>query len=122
MPGLISDELINNLRNVAYKQLVTEVKIHRLVYSEGPYGSAETDQVVATVMTWFKPDYKGSLRVQSGGQIGHASDAEFRFAVGTDVQVGDRLEVNGETDFIVQDVNTGATIQLYLKATAKRLE
>ena len=122
MPGLVSDQLISNLRSVVYKQLVTPVRIHRQVRTEGPYGTEETDQVVATVMTWYKPEYKGTLKVQPGGQIAHGSGAEFRFEVGTDVRIGDRLEVNGETGFIVQDVNAGATIQLYLKAWCERLE
>ena len=122
MPGLISDQLINNLRTTAYKQLVTPVKVHRDVRTEGPYGTAIADTVVLETFTWFKPEFKGDLTAQAGGQIGHGSGAEFRFRFDEDVQIGDRLEVNGETGYVVQDVNTGATITLYLKAWCNRLE
>lgn len=122
MAGLISDQLINNLRVVAYKQLVTPVTVHRTTREEGPYGTQETDVVAFTTMTWFKPDFKGDLSVQPGGQVGQGSAAEFRFRWGTDIRIGDRLEVEGQSNHIVQDVNDGATISLYLKARTNRLE
>ena len=122
MSGLISDELINNLRTVAYKQLVTPVDIYRSVRSEGAYGTDETWTLVASTYTWFKPNFAGNIVVQPGGQLGHGSDAEFRFAVGTDIQIGDRLTVNGESGFIIQDIDDGATIQLYLKCSTQRVE
>ena len=122
MPGLISDQLINNLRTVAYKQLVTPVKVHRTIRQEGPFGTVEVDAVVLETTTWFKPVFKGNLTIQPGGLVANDSGAEFRFRFGTDIQVGDRLEVNGETDYIVQDVNAGATIQLYLKAWTEHLD
>jgi len=116
MPGLISDQLIDNLRVVAYKQLVTPVKIHRSVKSEGAYGTMETDQVVLETECWYKPAFKGELVLQPGRMIANPSNAEFRFRWGTDIRVGDRLEVAGITNNIVQDTNIGATISLYLKA------
>lgn len=122
MAGLISDQLINNLRTVAYKQLVTPVTIKRVVRTEGSMGTVETLQTVAVTKCWFKPVFKGDLTVQPGGAIQNDSGAEFRFSVSTDVRVGDQLSVNGEGGFIVQDVNDGATIQLYLKAWTQRME
>lgn len=122
MAGIISDQLINNLRVTAYKQLVTPVNVHRTTRGEGPYGTQEIDAVVASTMCWFIPEFKGELQVQPGGQIGHGSGAEFRFRHDEDIRIGDRLEVNGEIGYVVQDVNSGATIQLYLKAWTNRLE
>ena len=122
MAGLISDQLINNLRTVAYKQLITPVQVWRDVKSEGPYGTKTVSTLVGTPFCWFKPNYKGNLVIQPGGNIANDSGAEFRFSHGTDVQVGDRLTVEGQDNYVVQDVNVGATIQLYLKAWAERTE
>lgn len=122
MAGIISDQLIDNLRVTAYKQLVTPAKVWRKVDSEGPYGTTQTDTLVATVMCWYIPEFKGNLNIQPGGQVGHGSGAEFRFRHDQDIRIGDRLEVNDEPGFVVQDLNAGATIQLYLKAWTKRLE
>lgn len=123
MAGLISDQLIDNLRSVAYKQLVTPVTIKRKTRTEGPYGSAETLNTVSTVKCWYKPVFKGSLQALPGGWISNDSGAEFRFSVGVDVRVGDYLTLDdGATYYTVQDVNDGATIQLYLKAWAERQE
>jgi hypothetical protein len=122
MAGLISDQLLRNLRRVANKQLVTPVKIHRTVTTEGPYGTVETDAVIADTTCWYKPAFKGDLTIQPGGRIAVDSGAEFRFDIGEDVRVGDRLEVNGVTGFIVQDTTADATIQLYLKAWTEVIE
>jgi hypothetical protein len=120
--GLISDQLISNLRVVAYKQLITPVTVHRMVRGEGPYGTSETDTVVATTLCWYVPEYKGNLEVQTGGQIAHGSGAEVRFRFDEDIRVGDRLTIGGIADHVVQDVNVGATITLYLKAWTNRVE
>jgi hypothetical protein len=122
MAGLISDQLLRNLRVVANKQLVTPVKVHREVKSDGPFGTTTTDTVVAETVCWFKPAFKGSLNIQPGGRIALDSGAEFRFDIGEDIRVGDRLEVNGVTGFVVQDTSADATIQLYLKAWTEVIE
>lgn len=122
MAGLISDQLLRNLRRVANKQLVTPVKIHRVVAVEGPYGTVETDVVIAETTCWYKPAFKGDLTVQAGGRIAVDSGAEFRFDIDEDVRVGDKLEVNGVTGFLVQDTTADATIQLYLKAWTEVIE
>jgi len=116
MAGLISDQLIASLRTTAYKQLVTPVKVHRMVKVEGIYGTAEQDTVVLETMCWYKPIFKGDLVVQTSGLVANPSNAEFRFRWETDIQVGDKLEVAGIANNVVQDTNEGATISLYLKA------
>ena len=122
MAGLVSDQLIDNLRKVAYKQLVTPVKVHRLTKTEGPYGTNEVDAVAIETTCWFIPKFKGDITMQAGRLAANDSGAEFRFRWNEDIRNGDRLEVNGETNYVVQDVNKGATIQLYLKAWTERLE
>ena len=116
MAGLISDQLINNLRTTAYKQLVTPVRVHRRTKIEGIYGTSETDAIVLETMCWYKPIFKGDLVEQPSRLVANPSNAEFRFKWGTDIQVGDRLEVEGMGNNVVQDTNEGATISLYLKA------
>jgi hypothetical protein len=122
MPGLVSDQLIDNLRKVAYKQLVTPVTVHRPTKEEGEFGTKETDFVAFETMGWFIPAFKGSISRHAGNLAASNSGAEFRFRWDEDIQVGDHLEVNGQVGFIVQDVNSGATIQLYLKAWCERIE
>lgn len=122
MAGLISDQLLRNLRVVANKQLVTPVKVHRMVATEGPFGTVEVDTVVAETMCWYKPAFKGDLRVQPGGRIANDSLSEFRFDINEDIRVGDKLEVNGVTGYLVQDTSADATIQLYLKVSTQVLE
>jgi hypothetical protein len=122
MPGLISDQLLRNLRVVANKQLVTPVIVRRRQKVENEYGTVEQDVVVGTFMAWYKPAFKGDLRIQPGGKIANDSGAEFRFDIDSDIRVGDRLEVDGEPGFIVQDTTQGATIQLYLKAWTQVIE
>lgn len=121
MAGLISDQLINQLRNVAYKQLVTDITIKRPSLSADAYGSSETLATVATTTCWVKPQFKGDITTQPGGLAGHDSAAEIRLRWGTDIQVGDFVEVAGSR-FRVQDINAEATISLYLKAWVKRIE
>lgn len=116
MAGLISDQLITSLRATAYKQLVTPVKVHRMVKVEGVYGTSEQDTVVLETMCWYKPAFKGDLVMQPGGLVANPSNAEFRFRWDTDIRVGDKLEVAGIDHNVVQDTNAGATISLYLKA------
>jgi len=116
MAGLISDQLIASLRTTAYKQLVTPVKVHRMVKAEGIYGTSQQDTVVFETFCWYKPVFKGDLVLQPGSRVANPSNAEFRFRWETDIQIGDKLEVAGIPHNVVQDTNAGATISLYLKA------
>lgn len=114
MPGLINDQLINQLRRVAYKQLITPCTIRRVTRTEGPFEMVETWADVFSTTCWYKPSYTAKVDEQIGF-IGRVENAEIRFRWGEDVRLGDRIVVGGN-QYHVQDTNDGATIALYLKA------
>lgn len=119
MPGLISDQLISNLRNVAYRQLVTPITIRRAAKVENDFGTGETWADIQTTNCWFVPSYKAKTGRMTGF-IGQEENAEVRLAWGTDIATGDRCVIEG-CEYLVQDTNSGATISLYLKVYVERV-
>lgn len=119
MAGLISDQLISNLRSVAYRQLVTPITIKRATKVESVYGTDETWATINTTTCWYVPSYKAKTEKMTGF-VGQEENAEVRLAWGTDIKPGDRVLIEGD-EYLVQDTNTGATIALYLKVYVERV-
>lgn len=118
MSGLINDQLLNNLRNVAYRQLVTGVTIQRYTDSAG---------AADTTLAWV------DVQATTGWLVGKPSDVEegtgrraivpnvyeLRLRQGTNIIPGDRCVIGGAV-YIVQDTNAEVTISLFLKARLRR--
>lgn len=119
MAGLINDQLISNLRNVAYRQLVTPITIRRATKVESAFGTDEVWTDIETTTCWFVPSYKARTERQVGF-IGQEENAQVRLAWGTDIAPGDRCVIDGY-EYLVQDTNAGATISLYLKVYVERV-
>lgn len=121
MPGLVSDTLLNNLRNVAYKQLVTPVTVRRRTKGEGPTGTSVTEADVLTSTCWVVVRQVSSMTMEPGGLLAAVARAEIRFRYGTDVRIGDILVIGGQR-WTVQDTNEEATITLLLKTWCERVD
>ena len=121
MPGLISDALLNNLRNVAYRQLVTDVTIERVTFSAGAADTSRSWSEVESTTGWLVEE----RHAYPGEDVGHRDTAtqsyELRLRQGTDILPGDRCLIGGSY-YTVGDVNSEVTISLFLKATLRRVE
>jgi hypothetical protein len=121
MPGLISDQLLSQLRNVAYRQLVTPLEIKRPIRTETTNGTEEVLTTIVSTAGWLKDMNKASLSEESGSIIASTGIYELRLRQGIDIAVGDTVVID-EADFTVQDVNDRVTISLYLKAVLRRVQ
>jgi hypothetical protein len=120
MPGLVSDQLLNNLRNVAYRQLVTPVTIERFATVAGPADTTKSWTTVVDTTGWLVG--KNTPAIQIGVEERSTIDAlyELRLRQGTDCTNGDRVLIGGAY-YAVIDVNAEVTISLFLKASLRRV-
>jgi hypothetical protein len=121
MAGLISDQLIAQLRGVAYRQLITPVTIQRSTKTEGAYGTEETWATVVETTGWLVAKNDGKIDVATGGLVGSLGIFELRLRWDTDVRISDKVVIDGG-EYIVHDENSEVTISLYLKCGLRRLQ
>lgn len=119
MSGLINDQLLNNLRNVAYRQLVTTVVIERGTDSQTTADTKFTWAAVASTTGWLVGINSPDVETGVGNRAIISNAYELRLRQGTNVQPGDRCLIGGAY-YIVQDVNSEVTISLFLKARLRR--
>lgn len=120
MAGLISDQLLDNLRVVAYRQLITPVTIQRNTYTTTDADTKKVWTTVTETTCWLVGKNNKSLDTNPGSQIVVDSGYELRLRQGTDLQPGDRCIIGGET-YSVIDENSEVTLSLFLKATIRRV-
>ena len=120
MAGLISDVLLDNLRVVAYRQLITPVIIQRNTYTTTDADSKKTWATIATTTGWLVGKNNVALDQMAGSRLVVDSGYELRLRQGTDIQPGDRVLINNEP-YAVIDENSEVTISLFLKATLRRV-
>lgn len=121
MAGLVSDTLLNNLRSVAYRQLITPVTVRRRTKSEGPNGTVVTESDVFSTTCWVVVKARHGMTVEPGGMLAAVTGAEIRFRFGTDVRIADILVI-GDQRWTIQDTNEESTITLLLKAWCERVD
>src|SRR5258706_4438788 len=85
MAGLISDQLLNNLRAVAYRQLVTPVVIQRNTYTTTDADSKKVWTTIGTTTGWLVGKNNVSLDLITGQQLVVDSGYELRLPHGTDL-------------------------------------
>jgi hypothetical protein len=118
--ALISDQLLNNVRSVAYKQLVTPATIKRKTRVETANGVENTVAPVATLNCWVVVRAAGAMQIQPAGHLTETDQAEIRFRITDDVRVNDVIVVAGK-QWTVQSTNDEATITVFLRAFCKRV-
>ena len=120
MSGLISDQLLDNLRAVAYRQLVTPVVIQRNTYTTTDADTKKTWTTIGSTTGWLVGKNNTRLDMSPGSRITVDSGYELRLRQHTDIQPGDRCLIEGGT-FTVIDENSEVTISLYLKCSLRRV-
>lgn len=121
MPGLISDQLLDNLRTVAYRQLTTDVEIKRATLTTTDADSKKTWATVTTTTGWLVEKKDGALTVGPDRRAVTEQRYELRLRDGTDILPGDQAVIGGATYYVI-DVNSEVTISLLLKAALRRVE
>lgn len=120
MAGLISDQLLDNLRQVAYRQLITPVTIQRFTAVTTDADTKKTWVTISTTTGWLVG--KNNPRFDNEGRrLVVDSGYELRLRQGTDIHPGDRCVIGGE-NYTVIDENSEVTISLYRKASLRRIE
>jgi len=120
MSGLISDQLLNNLRVVAYRQLITPVTIQRSTYGTTDADTKKTWATVAETTGWLVGKNNAALDTSTGNRLVVDSGYELRLRQGTDLRPGDRCVIDGE-NYAVIDENSEVTLSLFLKASLRRV-
>lgn len=120
MAGLISDQLLNNLRAVAYRQLVTPITVQRNTLVLTDADTKKSWVTVVTTTAWLVGKNNASLDLE-GSRLVVDSGYELRLRQGTNVLPGDRVIIDGQ-NYAVIDINSEVTISLFLKASLRRVE
>lgn len=120
MAGLISDQLLDNLRVVAYRQLITPITIQRNTYTTTDADTKKSWTTIAETTGWLVGKNNKSLDSNPGSQLVVDSGYELRLRQGTDLRPGDRCIIGGEA-FAVIDENAEVTLSLFLKASLRRV-
>ena len=120
MAGLISDQLLNNLRAVAYRQLVTPLTIQRSTLTTTDATSKKVWTTVGGTTGWLVGRNNPTLESGPGSRVIIDSAYELRLRQGEDIQAGDRVLIEDGT-YTVIDENSEVTISLFLKATLRRV-
>lgn len=111
------------LRRIANKGLFREYSIYRKARVENDFGTADVwpDDPVATGLGWLR----NMNKPKTGEQTGHLEGAEavyrFHCEVGTDLRVGDRVDMEGGR-YEVSDVNTDNSVQIYRSAVLRAIQ
>jgi len=120
MSGLISDQLLNNLRVVAYRQLVTPLTVQRNTPAQTDADTKKTWSTVVATDGWLVGKNVTALSGQPGSAVGIDAPYELRLRQGVDIRPGDRVVIDGE-NYAVIDVNSEVTLSLFLKASLRRV-
>lgn len=120
MPGLISDQLLNNLRAVAYRQLITPLTIQRSTLTTTDATSKKVWTTIGSTDGWLVGKNNKSLDSGPGNRVVVDNGYELRLRQGVDIAPGDRCLI-GDGIYTVVDENSEVTISLYLKVTLRRI-
>jgi len=121
---LISASQLAHVQKVVELGMVTDVTIVNHTTADSPFSDDEYVQEATssrqTLKGWLREVPAGTIDVVSGVM---ANTGVYRLflPVGTNINNGDRVIVNGE-EFVVQDTNADSTYQATLRVSLKRAE
>lgn len=118
--SLITATQLNAIRAIAYQGLDTPLTIERKTFSEGDYGSVETWSTVASTNGWLR-EMTSTKPFGIANLISTVGTFRLHLAVGTDIEPGDRVTVDGD-QFEVNETNTHNTIRVFTTAVLRRVE
>jgi len=120
MTGLLSTSQLNALSNLVRRGFTTDITICDHVITETDNGTAESWVPRSeSVKGWMYVSVTPVMTV-GGGLQSIVNTQRLYLDLGTDIQTGDRVIVDGET-FTVEDTTRENTIQAMLTVSMKRV-
>lgn len=120
MAGLISDQLLDNLRAVAYRQCVTPITIQRNTPTTTDADTKKVWTTTSTTTAWLVGKNIPAPELGTGRNVVIESNYELRLRQGVDIRAGDRVLID-DGIYAVIDENSEVTISLYLKCSLRRV-
>ncbi len=122
MTGLISASEMAALRATVESGMETDVTIRRHTTTEAEFGDVDAFVTVATVKGWIREiTSNASVIAEIGGVIAVAETHRLFVPVGTDIESGDIVIVEGES-FRVQHTDQTNTYETHITAILRRAD
>ena len=120
---LVSDSQMAALRNLANKGLDTAYTVWRRTRAETVYGmeDGEPTQVYEGVC-WLRMMNQPFISEGTGMKSTQMSRYRMHTTRDADIAVDDEIRVSDQENYIVQDVNTDDTVQIFRTAILRRVE
>lgn len=119
--GFLTDAQISELRKVANKGLFRPFSILRRTRVENDFGFEDEWTEVGTGVGWLRMMNKPHTREQLGSIEGAESVYRLHSEVGTDIQEGDRISMEGNS-YEVHDVNSDDSVKIYTTALLRLIQ
>jgi hypothetical protein len=122
MSALLSATELAALRDLVESGMETDVTIRRRTTVEGDLGDVATFTTVAAVKGWIREITTAAAGIgEVGGVVAIPETHRLFVPVGTDLESGDLVIVNGD-GFRVQHTDAGGTYLTHLTAILRRSE